>query len=69
MFNSKTWWRSKTIWSGIVAVSLAAYNEAAKQFGLPVTPDFVYALLGALGIYGRATATSVVSRASKTLGR
>lgn len=52
-----------------MAVSLAAYNEAAKQFGLPVTPDFVYALLGALGIYGRATATSVVSRASKTLGR
>ena len=69
MFNSKSWYRSKTIWSGIVAVSLAAYNEAAKQFGLPVTPDFVYALLGALGIYGRATAKSVVSSATKSLGR
>jgi len=69
MFNSKSWYRSKTIWSGIVAVVIAAYNEAANQFGLPVTPDFVYALLGALGVYGRATANATVSRAAKTLGR
>lgn len=56
METIKKWFTSKTVWAGIVAIAIAAYNEAGKQFGLPEIPDFVYGILGALGIYGRAVA-------------
>ena len=58
----KKWYLSKTIWSGIVAVIVAAYNSASAQFGLPAIPEYAYAILGALGIYGRATATGAVTK-------
>lgn len=58
--ESKKWYLSKTVWAGVVAVLIAAYNSASVQFGLPIIPDFVYGILGALGIYGRTTATTVV---------
>lgn len=56
MTDSKKWFRSKTVWAGIVSILVAAYNAAAAAFALPPIPEFVYGLLGALGIYGRATA-------------
>lgn len=65
MIGVKSWWQSKTIWSGIIAVLLAAYGTAAVQFGLPQVPEFVYALLGALGIYGRAVATKEITPEGK----
>ena len=55
------WYQSKTVWSGVVAVLIAAYNTAAVQFGLPAIPEFVYGLLGALGVYSRVTATAKVA--------
>jgi len=61
--SSKPWWQSRTIWAGVLAVLLAAYNEAvAVGLGLPPIPDFVYAILGALGIYGRAAATQPLGK-------
>jgi hypothetical protein len=53
----KKWYKSKAFWAGVVAVLVSAYNTASTNFGLPVIPEFVYAVLGFLGIYGRATAT------------
>ena len=50
---NKKWYQSKTVWAGVVAVIVAAYNVASAQFGLPVIPDFVFGILGALGVYGR----------------
>ncbi len=58
--ENKSWWKSKTIWAGVVAVILAAYGTAAAQFNLPAVPEWVFALLGALGVYGRVTANSTV---------
>ena len=58
--ETKKWWLSKTIWAGVVAVILAAYSTAAIQFGLPAMPEWVFAILGAFGVYGRATATTVL---------
>ena len=58
--TDKKWYLSKTIWSGVVAVLVAAYNTAAGQFGLPAIPEFVFGILGAFGIYSRATATTVL---------
>jgi hypothetical protein len=52
----KKWWQSKTIWAGVTAVLVAAYNAASESFGLAPIPEFVYALLGAFGIYGRVAA-------------
>lgn len=60
MFSTKAWWQSKTIWAGILAILMAAYNTASTTFGLPPVPEWVYGILGALGVYGRATATSSV---------
>jgi hypothetical protein len=58
--ETKSWWRSKTIWAGVVAVILAGYGTAATQFGLPPVPEWIFALLGALGVYGRTTANTTV---------
>lgn len=60
--ENKPWWKSKTIWAGVVAVLIAAYNSASDQFSLPKIPDFIYGILGALGIYGRATASGPVTK-------
>ena len=49
--NKKVWYLSKTVWSA-VAVALVAILQVA---GVPI-PNEVYAILGALGIYGLRTA-------------
>jgi len=60
--ETKKWYESKTIWSGIIAILIAVYNTIqpllAQHFGinLPVIPNWVYTILGALGIYGRMSA-------------
>jgi hypothetical protein len=61
MDGTKKWYQSRTIWTGIVAVVLAAYSTAATQFGLPTVPEWVYAILGSFGVYTRVTATDKIS--------
>jgi len=60
--ESKKWYQSKVIWCGIISAAIAAYNSllTGGTFHLPVIPEFVYGILAALGIYGRATATTVI---------
>ena len=59
--ETKKWYESKTVWAGVLAVAIAAWNQAAIQFvGLPPIPDWIYPILGALGVYGRVTASTVV---------
>jgi hypothetical protein len=60
MNESKKWWQSKAIWAGVVACLVAAYNSLSASFGLPAIPEFVFGILGAFGVYSRATATAVV---------
>jgi hypothetical protein len=60
--DSKKWYQSKTIRAGIVTILIAVYNTVrpllAQYFNvyLPEIPDWVYTILGALGIYGRVVA-------------
>jgi hypothetical protein len=54
--QSKHWYQSKALWAGVVAIVIAGYNAGAATFGWPEVPEFVYALLAALGVYGRAVA-------------
>lgn len=62
MEDTKKWYKSKTVLSAIVAVIVATWNTVdvnlGPQFGfdLPNIPDFVFAALAAIGIYGRASA-------------
>jgi hypothetical protein len=58
--ESKKWYLSKTIWTGVVAVVLAAYSTASSAFGLPAVPEWVFGILGAFGVYSRATTTTVI---------
>jgi hypothetical protein len=58
--DSKKWWLSKNIWVGVVAVILAAYGTASVSFGLPPIPEWVFGILGALGIYTRVISTTVI---------
>lgn len=64
--ETKKWYQSKTVWAGLIAVAVATYNtfrlNLTAQFGtaLPEIPEFVFGILGFLGLYGRTTATTVI---------
>lgn len=66
MTDSKKWYKSKGVWTGIVTVLVALYQGIDTQIGpqvgfnLPDIPNFVYAILGAIGIYSRKVATTTI---------
>jgi len=60
MDDKKKWWKSRSIWTGVVAVVIAGYNAASSSFGLPPVPEWVFAILGTLGIYTRVTTTTKI---------
>lgn len=61
MEDTKVWYKSKGVWTGVVIVVISAYETAAQHFGLPPIPAWAYTLLGAMGIYTRATADTKVT--------
>ncbi len=66
MDTTKKWYASKGVWTGIVTALFGIYaivgQVAAAQFGhpLPPVPPLVLTLLGAFGIYARATADAKI---------
>jgi hypothetical protein len=60
MQETKPWYKSKSMWSNICVILIPVYESLARQYSLPPAPDAFYVLLGALGIYGRATAKTAV---------
>jgi hypothetical protein len=62
--DSKKWYLSKTMWSNIVIVLIGTYELIKTHMvpGLPPIPPILLTILGAIGIYGRATATQAISR-------
>ena len=60
--ENKKWYASKTVWAGVIAVLVSVYNSVGTDlapvlnFKLPPIPDWVFTLLGAMGVYGRLTA-------------
>ena len=68
MTENKKWYRSKGVWTGIVIVVLGLYEGVdanigpAIGFNLPAIPAFLFTVLGALGIYGRATAKTKITK-------
>lgn len=66
--ETKSWWKSKGVITGIVTVIIGTYESVrvllAPQMGwtLPDIPPLVYTILGALGVYSRVTATSTITK-------
>lgn len=58
--DTKSWWKSKGIWTGIVTGILGIYMTLQPQLSLPAIPEWVFALLGGLGIYTRVTADTKI---------
>lgn len=56
MDETKKWYLSKGIWTGIVTALLGIYGTLSIQLHLPIIPEWIFAILGAMGIYTRATA-------------
>lgn len=67
MENSKDWYKSKTIWAGVVTI----ISSAAAGFGYPIEADIqsgiieivltiVTSVSGMVAIYGRITADKQV---------
>ena len=68
MSNSKAWYKSKGVLTGITVVVFGVYDivraNLAPQVGwnLPEVPPIVFTILGALGIYARSVATKTVGK-------
>lgn len=62
MEDSKKWYKSRSVWAGVVAVLVTVYNSVGANLGpqfdfsLPVIPEWVFAVLGGIGVYGRVDA-------------
>ena len=54
--ETKKWYLSKGVWTGVVTAVMGLYVTLQAQIGLPAIPEWIFALLGALGIYSRVTA-------------
>lgn len=63
--ETKSWWKSKTIWSDIATVAISIVGLVDVHFtGGKIATNPIYqtvlALLGGMGIYTRSTATTKI---------
>lgn len=60
--ETKDWWKSKTVWAGVVGVLIVVWNAVREMLapGLPSIPEWVLALLASLGVYGRVAAKTAI---------
>lgn len=61
MDDSKPWYQSKTIQSAIVTALAGLWNSVAVSHGMPPIPEWIYGLLGAVGVYSRVTASTKIT--------
>lgn len=60
MDSTKKWYQSKNVWTGVVTAAMGAYVTLVPVFHLPAVPEWIFTLLGAIGIYTRVTADSKI---------
>lgn len=61
MEGTKKWWQSKNVWTGIVTGLLGIYMSLQPVLSVPAIPEWVFALLGGLGVYTRVTADKKIN--------
>lgn len=60
MDDTKKWYLSKGVWVGVVTSVMGLYLSLAPQLHLPAVPEWIFALLGALGVYSRVSADTKI---------
>ena len=64
-YTEKGWWKSKTVWVGLIATAYAALSFLGIPIPLGIDQatagEFVTGVLGLLAIYFRVTATEAIS--------
>ena len=62
--TTKAWYTSKAIWAGIVTALVGAVQTIGLSFGFDLLSNpiasVVLSVLGVLGVYSRATATTKI---------
>jgi hypothetical protein len=58
--ETKPWYQSKTIWAGLVAALIGVYNAVGAVKSLPPIPDWIFTILGAIGVYSRVNADTKI---------
>ena len=64
--NTKKWYLSKGMWAGIIAIGISLYMgldaalNAQFNIDLPNIPEAAFAILAALGLWGRVGATTKI---------
>ena len=62
---NKPWWKSKGVWAGIITAIIGCAVSIAKIFGYDLASNHIFgivvAMLGVLGVYGRATANTTIN--------
>lgn len=58
--DTKKWYLSKGVWTGVVTGLMGIYLSLSPQLNLPAVPEWIIALLGALGVYSRVTAETKI---------
>jgi hypothetical protein len=66
MDPTKPWYASKAVWATLLTSLLGLYEVLGTYtlptFGIhvPTPPDFIYFVLGSVGLYGRISATKTI---------
>lgn len=62
--NAKPWYKSKSVWNGIVVVLVGLYEGVKMNINpaLPEIPGWLLTFLGAAGIYSRVVATQAIGK-------
>jgi hypothetical protein len=66
MDTTKPWYQSRTIWANIITFLIGVYGlvganlSGTFHFVLPAIPAWLITILSAIGVYGRANATTEI---------
>lgn len=60
MNESKKWYTSKGVWTAIVTGLMGLYLSIQPTFSLPNIPEWIFAILGAIGLYSRVSANKTI---------
>lgn len=60
MNDTKKWYLSKGIWTGVITAVIGLYLSLAGQFHWPAIPEWIFTVLGAIGVYSRMAATTKI---------
>ena len=61
--DKKPWYKSKGIWVAIITVAVAGWNWSIDLgAALPLIPENLYIILGALGFYSRTSAKTKIGK-------